>query len=284
MVDVRGDTGEIEGQAMSEFLEDQAQAYGSVDDVEIEGDDDEVEEGAAKTGRRLGSDEVLAELEKVNPAAAENYRDMQRQMSKGFNTVNTLQETVRQLQERIDGIGNGDGEEEEAETPELPEGITEEGLQQFLQLAKAVGLLSSDDLEERDRGNAANDRASQALRQGVEEFGSDFGTVDDEGNIVLNPDTKARLDARLELLTDPSKGITPYDLFRLEFPDAGVRRSDGENQTRKALARKSNQSETVRRTLPSRSKLKIRKGDSSNEDPEDVFNRAWAASKRNLTE
>jgi hypothetical protein len=304
---VRGDLDQIVDGTFNHFLEQQAEEFGDdnldpnvlegLDEEPLEEDSsqedepegDEAEE-AVGAGKRSGTDEVVARLRRADPEAAELFLEMQRKMSRNTNETGALQQEIlalrSELLERLERVEGG-GEGTPAAERKLPEGITEENVRIFKEVADYLGLVPREELAKRDVESVSGTHVQRALLQGVERFGDQFGSVDDEGNVTLNPSVAARLQRRMEQLQDPKRGITPLDLFILEYGGrpragkAGARPTAAQTPARRS-ARPVRQSQVVRRSgAGTGSQIKIydpKRGD----DPSDVIDRAWAVAKRNL--
>jgi len=284
---VRGDTGMAEEGNINSYLEDQAQEFGE-DDLDI----DAVLEGTqvqdSNQSSREGTDTVLARLDESDPAAAEAVRGMQRRMSQNNNEWHELRSEVLNLREQMISTREENAQQPVAPQEEepLPEGVTEQNMEIFKAMADRLGYLPREELVQREENRAQEQSAESAvnadLQAGVDMYGEQFGTMDSAGNFTLNPSIQRRLDSRMQSLQDPSRGVTPLDLFRMEFPEAGGARR------RSALRENSPNIESrpspnvVRRSGASTpgSGVDIRAGEAS---PEDVLDRAWALARRELT-
>jgi len=271
---------------MRSFLEDQAREYGGLEDeVQVEDYEDSKGDEDEPRSKRAGSDEVLQRLEELDPDAAENYRDMQRQLSRNFNSTNELKGQLLELREQMLELRDGAGRQvEEEEKVELPEGVTQENLSMFEQMARAAGFVKKDELAAKEQEQASGSFVQEALRRGAEEFGEHFGTLGDDGKVELNPDIRDKLEQRLERLQDPKAGVTPYDLYLLEFggggrEGAGARREQPQRQSRASGNRRA--ATSVRRSTGGGRAPKIyepKRGDSA----DDVLDRAWALAKQEI--
>lgn len=284
---VRGDTGMAEEGSINSYLEDQAQEFGE-DDLDI----DAVLEGTqvqdSNQSSREGTDTVLARLDESDPAAAEAVRGMQRRMSQNNNEWHELRSEVLNLREQMISTREENVQQPVAPQEEepLPEGVTEQNMEIFKAMADRLGYLPREELVQREENRAQEQSAESAvnadLQAGVDMYGEQFGSMDGAGNFTLNPSIQRRLDSRMQALQDPSRGVTPLDLFRMEFPEAGGARR------RSALRENSPNIESrpspnvVRRSGASTpgSGVDIRAGEAS---PEDVLDRAWALARRELT-
>ena len=283
MTEVRGDSGQVEDTDFGSLLDAEAEQWGSADDEGVL--DDLEEEVDSSDVRGVGTDEVLGHLDDTYPEGAKVLRGMQQKMSSNINEFNALKEDVLNIREQL--LAQREPQEEEAPTgPPVPEGISEENLALFGQMAGALGFVKQSDLDGKEQEQAVSSNVQDALSQGVELYGDDFGTTDESGNIVVNPEVSERLAARLEKLQDPKVGITPLDLFRLEYPESqGRASSDAERErgNRPTVRRKAGRPNVVRRSSGRVAKTKIynpERGDTS----EDVFDRAFAVAKLDLTQ
>lgn len=272
---VRGDSGSL-------GLDDDSRSYDlDVSDVfgEDEGFDSPVDsESTPRSGsRREGTDEILERLEASDPAAADALRGMQRRMSQSINQERQLSERLARLEGRLEAGGR---QESGPEPPQPPEGVTEENLRLFQQMADFLGYVPRHEVQSREAERSSSGVVEEDLQRGVEMYGDSFGTVDESGRVVLNPDIRDRLVRRLELLQDPTRGVTPLDLYRLEFADgAQERRAEGEN--RRGARPRAGRPNVARRTSGGLDGIRIydpRRGDSG----DDVLDRAWALGKQRV--
>lgn len=265
----RGDTGALEDAAYSTLMEDLGED--SVDDSVL---DELVASGDRRGGgKRAGTDEVLERLESVDPEAAEVMRGMQRRMSQSINAERTLSERLARLEGKLESSAAP-----AAQPPQPPEGISEDNLRLFQQMADYLGYVPRHEVEARETERSTESQVDSALRRGVELYGEDFGVLNEDGRVELNPEVKDRLAARLQALQDPKRGITPLELYQLEF--GGTRDARGESGRvsrgparpgRANVTRRSTGLENVRIYDPGR-------GDTSDA----VLDRAWVLGKRKL--
>ena len=285
---VRGDTGMAEEGSINSYLEDQAQEFGE-DDLDIDAvlEGTQVQESGQSS--REGTDVVLARLDESDPAAAEALRGMQRRMSQNNNEWHDLRTEVLGLREQMLAQREQAVQQPEPvrEEEPLPEGVTEQNMEIFKAMADRLGYIPREELDQREQAKAQEQTAENAvnadLKAGIDMYGDQFGTMDEGGNFVLNPGIQRRLDRRMQQLQDPSRGVTPLDLFRMEFPEArGARGRTTLNDGVNTGSSNRPSPNVVRRTGASTpgSGVDIRAGEAS---PEDVMDRAWALARRELT-
>ena len=284
---VRGDTGMAEEGGFNSYLEDQAQEFGE-DDLDI----DAVLEGTqvqdSNQPSQEGTDVVLARLDESDPAAAQAVRGMQRRMSQNNNEWHELRSEVLNLREQMISSREENTQQPVAPREEepLPEGVTEQNMEIFKAMADRLGYLPREELVQREESRAQEQSAESAvnsdLQAGVDMYGEQFGSMDGSGNFTLNPSIQRRLDNRMQSLQDPSRGVTPLDLFRMEFPEAGGARRNSALRENSPNIENRPSPNVVRRSGASTpgSGVDIRAGEAS---PEDVLERAWALARRELT-
>ena len=284
---VRGDTGMAEEGGFNSYLEDQAQEFGE-DDLDI----DAVLEGTqvqdSNQPSQEGTDVVLARLDESDPAAAQAVRGMQRRMSQNNNEWHELRSEVLNLREQMISAREENTAQPVAPQEEepLPEGVTEQNMEIFKAMADRLGYLPREELVQREESRAQEQSAESAvnsdLQAGVDMYGEQFGSMDGSGNFTLNPSIQRRLDNRMQSLQDPSRGVTPLDLFRMEFPEAGGARRTSAIRGNSPNIENRPSPNVVRRSGASTpgSGVDIRAGEAS---PEDVLERAWALARRELT-
>ena len=238
---------------------------------------------------REGTGDVLNRLVETDPGAARLMRGMQRQMSQMFNErgeVKDVLDRLVSLEEDRAGVSS----EAAAALERTPEealaarGSSLDQVENFEAVVDALGLAYGKDLEATAKAESANDREAKEALRGIELYGSDFGYVDEEGAPQINPDFQAAMDAKLQDLTDPEKGVTTLDLFQLVNPQTSSQGPAGRNTASRSRAkaparrRASSRANTVKRTnRPSGVRIyDAKRGDSG----DDVLDRAWALSKR----
>jgi hypothetical protein len=258
---------------------------------EVEGEEDKIEdavEGERPTddaaGANEGTDQVLARLESSDPAAYKTVRSMQQEMSKMHNEWHELRDSTldarQQLLDRMESLnGSKEGADKTAEADSgLPEGVTQDHLDTFKAMAEYYGYVPRAELESRDVRDAATDYTQNMLKKGVEEFGDEFGSIGDDGMVVLKPEIQSRLATRLENLVDETKGITPYELFVLEYGRPPTKAEVPRRSSRPSVSPKVN----VNRRAPGElAPVKIydrSRGDTA----EDALDRAFTLTRREL--
>ena len=155
----------------------------------------------------------------------------------------------------------------------------------FRAMADHLGYIPREELAQREVEEQSRTHIQQNLVDAYEQFGEQFGSVDEAGAVRIHPEIQDRLRARLQQLQDPATGITPLDLYKLEFgAQAPIQQVQEEVQIEPPpQQRRPSPSATVRRSsrggVPS-----VRIYDPNrNDSAEDVFERAWALGKRQLT-
>jgi hypothetical protein len=285
---VRGDTGQTEEGSINTYLEGQAQDFGE-DDLDLDAVLEGTQVQESDQGSREGTDVVLARLDDSDPAAAEALRGMQRRMSQNNNEWHDLRTEVLGLREQMLSQREQAVQQPEPvqEEEPLPEGVTEQNMAIFKTMADRLGYIPREELEQREQAKTQEQTAENAvnadLKAGIDMYGDQFGTMDEGGNFVLNPGIQRRLDRRMQQLQDPSRGVTPLDLFRMEFPEArGARGRTTLNDGVNTGSSNRPSPNVVRRTGASTpgSGVDIRAGEAS---PDDVLDRAWALARRELT-
>ena len=293
---IRGDTGELEDASFQSALDQEAEQWGE-DDLDTDAVLEGLEEGDSSSGSEQGfegesnavsampTDEFMSWLDDNNPEGAATARAMQREMSRNINDTNALRSDILDVREQMldymGGENSSSGETDEEDALALPEGVTDEHVEMFNKLADHLGFVPKSALEAEGAEVAATDYTQSAMHEGVELYGDNFGTVDDDGEVTLNPEIQARLDKRLDSLQDPTRGVTPLDIFRLEFPGLGAPADSRSAGT--TSQRRSSRPGVVRRTTGTgRSPVKIF-DPAKNEDPSLILDRAWALAKSKYT-
>ena len=313
MTEVAGDTGDAgvvdsEGVSAQEdyrsFVSDEANQWGDVEDqgvldgLEVSGIEVEPESQAdapvsqmrVDEGRRQGTDEVLSRLRQSDPEAARIMSGMQRQMHQNINEWNGLKSEVLGLREQMlnqreqgqDPIQDEGQVDEQA----LPEGVSEQHIEMFRAMADHLGYVPRQELEDKAMEAQSRSHIQQNLEDAYEQFGEQFGSVDEAGSVRIHPEVQERLRNRLAQLRDPATGITPLDLYKLEFgAQAPIQQPQQRQQpVPPPQQRRPSPSATVRRSSRGGGSPQVRIYDPGrNDSAEDVFERAWALGKRQLT-
>jgi len=313
MTEVAGDTGDAgvvdsEGVSAQEdyrsFVSDEANQWGDVEDqgvldgLEVSGIEVEPESQAdapvsqmrVDEGRREGTDQVLSRLRQSDPEAARIMSGMQRQMHQNINEWNGLKSEVLGLREQMlnqreqgqDPIQDEGQVDEQA----LPEGVSEQHIEMFRAMADHLGYVPRQELEDKAMEAQSRSHIQQNLEDAYEQFGEQFGSVDEAGSVRIHPEVQERLRNRLAQLRDPATGITPLDLYKLEFgAQAPIQQPQQRQQpVPPPQQRRPSPSATVRRSSRGGGSPQVRIYDPGrNDSAEDVFERAWALGKRQLT-
>ena len=276
------------------FIDEQAVEWGDEADEELDDlsaeEESEEEEAEVPRGRREGTDVVLQRLRENDPEAARVVSNMQRKMNQNINEWNTLREEVLTIREELlarkeQGLDAPEMEQLEEE-PELPEGITEAHLEMFRSMADHLGYIPRSELVQKEQAEKTQSYVQGSVERAYEQYGEAFGTKMEDGSIEIHADVRAKLDKRLKDLQDPNKGVTPLELAMLEFgsaqaPSRAPARRPAARRPEAPAARRPSPNAPVRRS--SRGNMPVRIYDPKRGDtPEDVFNRAWALSKRDL--
>ena len=306
-----GDAGAGDAQSVASqedyrsFVDGEANDWGDVDDsgvldgLETAGMEEYEPESQADApvpqmrvdeGRREGTDEVLSRLRQSDPEAARIMSGMQRQMHQNINEWNDLKGEVLGLREQMLSQreqGPAPAQDEgQVDEQALPEGVSEQHIEMFRAMADHLGYVPRQELEDRAIEAQSRSHIQQNLEDAYGQFGEQFGSVDEAGNVRIHPEVQERLRERLAQLRDPATGITPLDLYKLEFgaqapvpqPQQVIQQAPPPQQ------RRPSPSATVRRSSRGSGSPQVRIYDPSrNDSAEDVFERAWALGKRQLT-
>ena len=305
-----GDAGVVDSEGVSaqedyrSFVSDEAGKWGDVDDqgvldgLEVSGIEVEPESQAdapvpqmrVDEGRREGTDEVLSRLRQSDPEAARIMSGMQRQMHQNINEWNGLKSEVLGLREQMlnQREQGQDPIQDEGQVNEraLPEGVSEQHIEMFKSMADHLGYVPRQELEDRAMEAQSRSHIQQNLEDAYEQFGEQFGSVDEAGSVRIHPEVQERLRNRLAQLRDPATGITPLDLYKLEFgAQAPIQQPQQRQQpVPPPQQRRPSPSATVRRSSRGGGSPQVRIYDPGrNDSAEDVFERAWALGKRQLT-
>tara|TARA_R100000700_G_C3174783_1_gene149477 strand:+ start:859 stop:1761 length:903 start_codon:yes stop_codon:yes gene_type:complete len=274
------------------FVAEEAAEWGDANDEGVldglEVVEEEAPDAPVSQARREGTDEVLARLRTSDPEAARIMSGMQRQMHQNINEWNQLKGEVlglreQMLNQREEGQAPQGQDENQAEQPGLPDGVSDEHLEMFRAMADHLGYLPRQELQERVQRQASRANIQQNLVDAYEQFGDQFGERDENGNINIHPEVQERLRNRLAQLQDPANGITPLDLYKLEFGAQAPVQQQRQGQPQRQQTQRPSPSATVRRSSRGGNPRVRIYNPERNDSAEDVFERAWALGKRQLT-
>jgi hypothetical protein len=258
------------------------------------GEDDPLDAQAAPRERSAGTPNpdtgtVVSRLASDDPEAHAVVSNMQRDMSRMHNEWHELRESTLQAREdlisareRLEGGGIEEAAEDETG---LPANVTEDHLDMFKKMADHFGYIPRDVMESEDEMAVADNHSNDQLVRGVEEWGDSFGTVEDNGEVSINPDLQGRISDRIERLTDSSEGITPYDVNVLLMHEAGInsvpaaREQSYARQPTNARSIPNSSANTIRRSTGASERVKIY---TPGDDAGDVIDRAFALTTREL--
>ena len=178
--------------------------------------------GRSEVVETPGMDDVLAYLTENNPQAVSVVKGVLGQVSRQGDQNATLRDQVADIRDSLLQFREERDKEAEAAVPDkrqalIDKGWTDQQIQNFEEAADVMGYTKESDLEERRVSDTRDEYATAQEKQGVEDFGEDFGAIKD-GEVVLNQDVTADLSRRLEDL-ESGRGVTNYDLYVLTHFD-----------------------------------------------------------------
>lgn len=158
----------------------------------------------------------------------------------------------------------------------------------FDNYAHEQGYVRQDHLNAREREEAASDYVNDMVDQGLDDWGSKFGSRDEDGKFYYADDLAPEVDKVYDRIYDPNRGLSARDLYVLAKHDEIVadakNGSDRAAETTQAQGRRIEQARraTVEtRSLSGRGTPSIRK---QGESLEQTIARAAAAAYRDLPE
>lgn len=204
---------ESEDDLEGETLDDEDEDYEEEPDDEDQYEDDEDEDDDGD-GRTPGIDEVIRLVGEHGGAGAEKLvRDLARNSVQNAE-VNAMRRELevelreaRQIREELERLANDDDEEESNEE-DILENVDPEELKVLQAVLERGGYIKASDLDQEEQ----EDLAKELEMAGVEMFGDVFGTVDDEGNFVLNEEIKEELAPEFDRIVN-NQNLTFRDLF-----------------------------------------------------------------------
>lgn len=249
---------------------------------EEESEEDNKPRWAPFSGKRPGTDVIKEYLREHYPEALEVVRGMEATVSKNINETKQLQQQLIDALEEIRDIRSKPAEKETPE-PHQDRLYNEDQMALVRQILEDVGVLTKEEMAQREAETESSSYVKAALKQGVEEYGEAFGSIDEEGNVVLTDEVKEAIQPILDRIEN--KGVTPLDLAKI----AGLSLPKKEAKTEaprpaKKTASSLRKANVVSRTagIPGKTKVKLydrARGDSGDE----VFDRAWLLANQELT-
>ena len=171
-----------------------------------------------------GRGDLVRFLEDSPPfeGAADVFKETQRTASKQAEEINGLKTMVARMEGLLTGKGIIEKEPAEVVDPQVQArrdllGRANPQTRQLLEAFMAEnGYVREADMAAKEQEQRLNDMASQDLRKAAEQYGEDFGSLNEKGEFEgWNPDTAPMVNAVLERLVDPERGATPHDLYQL---------------------------------------------------------------------
>ena len=284
---------------------------GSVDDEELESINSELEEdaglvdldaaddevadegprGASERVRKPGIDKILTHLDQELPGAGEVVRGMQSETSRVINEFNDLKgqmlDVMVEMREgtREDSDGEDVAEEEDPGAEFEPSEIQ---LKRIERAASRLGFVRKAEVEAEKAEDESRSYVDDAMKEGVKKYGVAFGTMDGDGKPVLNPAIRDKLKPVRDRLA--SKGFTPLDLAVLSgvlTPEEAEARREEEGREasprQRTRPRRANRANVADGSLSGSSTMpSIRSKSPENDDPSDVFDRAFLLGRKKL--
>jgi hypothetical protein len=188
-------------------------------------------ETAATSTKRAPIDKVLAALPQSNLTS-----DQQEAIRAVLATNTRLQQEQRGIDRRIDAAVKQAVEAalEESEPAKPADGdpmanVTADQKALFERLAKEMGFVKKNDLEQRESAKSREDYLTSAREAALKEFGDAFGAKDEEGNVVLADDVQERMTARYKPIQEHGT-LTLRDLYVLTYYDDLIKAAEERGQ------------------------------------------------------
>ena len=183
-------------------------------------------------GNRPGFDTLIRDIEtNLGPEHAAVAREMQRDGSRRVNEAKDLQDElrttlldVREIQHELDRYKSGEHPDQTAQEPANPEDpmlstVRPEQWELFEKMAQKAGYIKRDDVEHEAAQEDQAEFIKSSIDNGIETYGDNFGSRDEDGDFVPNDIVKPLLDDEYERVMDPNRGMTLKDLFILANHD-----------------------------------------------------------------
>lgn len=287
------------------------QADDAVEDVDVRGEDgesmdagdedaqEEVDEKPWKpgSGKRPGTDVIKKYLEENYPEAADVVARMESTVSRNVNETKELQgdliealREVEQLRDQLRSGGSPKGKSGEKQEQQKERIYTDDQLDLVREILRDEGVVLKSELTAKEEADKQTSYVAQALKQGVEEYGEAFGSIDDEGNVTITDEVREQLGPILERLE--TQGVTPLDLVKIagltpkQRAEAGDDTEEAPKQKRQARnAETLRKSRVVKRTGGAAARATPQLFDKSKGDTSDtVFEKSWALARAELSQ
>ena len=213
-------------------------------------------EGTAESddeAKRPGVDDVLREVEdKLGTDHADVMRGILTQYHGTRADMKDMQLAVRErlleLEEALAETKNPqEPEQHPAADPRL-EAITPEQWELFDMMAAQNGYVKQQELDDQALIQGQDDFIQQDIAEGIERWGAKFGKMGDDGGLEFNAIIKPDVQDNYRRITDPGRGISSQDLYKITQYDADVAAAR-EGREEQAAEQRTNKTVQARRAI-----------------------------------
>jgi hypothetical protein len=204
--------------------EEEGKSKEAEEDQSSEEEEESEEEGSEEeeTARKYSNvKEALLAIKELDPAAAKVLEGLQPEYTRLKNEEADIVRLKSELRDGLQQLKDIQGQLEEEEEPE-----GEDPLDHIPQDQKALldeylrrnGYVKQDDLESKEMVEQQNTISQTAIDEAIEMWGDEFGTIGEDGSLVLNPEMKARMAPEYDRVVN-RQALTFKDLRILaDFP------------------------------------------------------------------
>ena len=177
-------------------------------------------------GKRPGIDTVLTDVESQIGAG---HADVIRGVLTGFhrtqaewkNQQTELNSSLEEVNDLIDELQTQRAERSQpAPDPNDPiNQVTPEQWALFNRMLASQGIPTREELSQQQTIDSQRGFIQDDISQGIEQFGDDFGHINEEGKFIYSEEVQDATQAEFDRLYDPERGPTARDLFFLARRD-----------------------------------------------------------------
>tara|TARA_R110000824_G_scaffold69833_2_gene179752 strand:+ start:10412 stop:11305 length:894 start_codon:yes stop_codon:yes gene_type:complete len=204
----------------------------------LELDDDEggpqetTDDTSSQESKSIGYGELMEWLRENNPAGAEAMKSIQGNSSRLSNQVNDLSSKLESLETRMtDDSPATPARGARRRDPALAN-LSPQQWDLFRKMAAEEGMVRKADLDQQETERAYESHRERVLREGIEQFGEGFGSLDESGQFSFSPDVRSKIQEVTQRLDSDTEGITEKELFILAMHEDLIKaaRAKGEEE------------------------------------------------------
>ena len=159
-----------------------------------------------------------------------------------------VRERLLELEEALAETKNPqEPEQQPAADPRL-EAITPEQWELFDMMAAQNGYVKQQELDDQALIQGQDNFIQQDIAEGIERWGAKFGKMGDDGGLEFNAIIKPDVQDNYRRITDPGRGISSQDLYKITQYDADVAAAR-EGREEQAAEQRTNKTVQARRAI-----------------------------------